>query len=85
MLREGKTKVPHVWSGLPKRESTLESVHASTGKPRRHANDSESESENLDYNPVPEYKDTFSSALAAALDQAAKAKGRVQFLMHRIK
>ena len=80
MLREGKNKIPTVWSKLPSRENCAAESAFSLNKPGRYRNASESESENADYTPVPEYKDTFSSALAAAFDLAAKSKGEEHLL-----
>jgi hypothetical protein len=76
MLREGKNKVPTVWSGLSKAEINISESAFSLNKPVRYRNASESESEIADYAPAPEYKETFSSALAAAFDQAAKSKSK---------
>ncbi len=75
MLREGKNKIPPVWSSLPSRETKTVESALSLNKPGGLRNASESETENTDYTPVPEYKETFSTALAAAFDQAAKSKG----------
>ncbi|KAI9550684.1 hypothetical protein GHT06_006508 [Daphnia sinensis] len=74
MLREGKNKIPTVWSPLP--TSGCKAIQTASGlnKPQRYRNTSESGSEIADYAPAPEYKETFSSALAAAFDQAAKLK-----------
>lgn len=77
MLREGKNKVPSLWSALPSREVSNTSYSGlvnSQRKTGRYRNESESETEVVDYTPVPEYKDTFSSAIAAAFDNAAKLK-----------
>lgn len=77
MLREGKNKVPTVWSALSKSEINISESAFSLNKPGRYRTTSESESESVDYAPVPQYKETFSSALAAAFDQAAKFKGKL--------
>lgn len=79
MLREGKNKIPTVWSTLSKSEIKISESAFSLNKPGRYRNTSESESEIADYAPAPEYKETFSSALAAAFDQAAKSKGEFLF------
>lgn len=82
MLREGKNKIPSGWSSLSNRETMVTQNVKSTSiprKPGRFRNESESESEIADYTPVPEFKDTFSSALAAAFDQAAISKGGFLF------
>ncbi|XP_046463369.1 RING finger protein 10-like [Daphnia pulex] len=75
MLREGKNKIPTVWSTLSKSEINISESAFSLNKPGRYRNTSESESEIAEYAPAPEYKETFSSALAAAFDQAAKSRG----------
>lgn len=80
MLREGKNKIPSGWSSLSNRETTASQNVRSAFIPRKFGrcrNESESESEITDYTPVPEFKDTFSSALAAAFDQAAISKGKI--------
>jgi len=66
MLREGKTKPVTAWPA-PSRNGT-----SSTKLVSRFRSDSETEPDPDGYAPAPEYRDTFSSALAAAFDQAAK-------------
>jgi len=66
MLREGKTKPVTAWPA-PSRGSA-----PSTKSVSRFRFDSETEPDADGYAPAPEYRETFSSALAAAFDQAAK-------------
>ena len=69
MLREGKTKPVTAWPA-PSRSGT-----SSTKLVSRFRSDSETEPDPDGYAPAPEYRETFSSALAAAFDQAAKLTG----------
>ncbi|XP_045023573.1 RING finger protein 10-like [Daphnia magna] len=73
MLREGKNKIPSIWSHPTSGYKAIQ-IASVLNKPGRPRNTSESGSEVADYAPAPEYKETFSSALAAAFDQAAKSK-----------
>lgn len=74
MLREGKQSIawPSLGKGQPK--PTVTTMRCSKSTPSfvpKH----DSDEDNDDYIPPPDYKQTFSSALAAALDQAATHKG----------
>lgn len=69
MLRQGKT-VPAVWPAVSVKDR-LPSVE----RPSRLRSESENDPNSEDYNSIPEYRETFSSALAAAFDQAAKSMG----------
>lgn len=77
MLREGKNKIPNAWSSLPRPGSRAIETAFSLDRPGCHRNTSESGSEIAEYTPAPEYKETFSSALAAAFDQAEKSKSGI--------
>jgi len=67
MLRGGKTKATVGWP-----VASRSSAPPSNRPLSRFRSDSENEPDYEGYSPVPEYRDTFSSALAAAFDQAAK-------------
>ena len=66
MLREGKNKIP---SGWPTVSSTTKPAARVSQCSDRAAYNGDGDSD--EYSAVPEYKETFSSALAAAFDQAA--------------
>lgn len=68
MLREGKNKVPVVWPSLSEKAKLAPAIKSYRNR------DSESGQED-EFSPVPDYKDTFSSVLAAAFDTAAKSTG----------
>ena len=69
MLREGKIKPP-VWPSLSDKEKVVPAIKLNYSRVR---GDSGSTCE--EFSPVPDYKETFNSALAAAFDQAAKSTG----------
>ena len=74
MLRGGKTKATVGWP-----VASRSSAPPSNRPLSRFRSDSENEPDYEGYSPVPEYRDTFSSALAAAFDQAAKLTGIIFF------
>jgi hypothetical protein len=69
MLREGKNKVPVIWPSLSDKAKTVPLPKSSN-----RGGDSGSTCED-ELSPVPDYRETFHSALAAAFDQAAKSTG----------
>lgn len=72
MLRDGKNKSVHNWAPLPRKQTTASAI----GERAVPYSDT-SEQDLEDYSPAPAFRDTFSSALAAAFDQAATSTGNL--------
>ena len=76
MLRDGKAN-PHAWPKVVRPSNNNVTIaesqpKASQGRKVKVAGpDGSDDSENEDYVPVPQYKETFGDAIQAALDKAA--------------
>lgn len=76
MLRQGKQTITWPSLGNPQPKPALTTMRTSQSTPS-FVTKQDSDEDNEDYAPPPDYKQTFSSALAAALDQAASRKGNL--------
>ena len=75
MLRQGKNKPPE-WPTVS--SSSKQSNKLAWERPvSRVRTDSDNDPDGLDYAPAPEFRETFTSALSAAFDKAAKNIGKI--------
>ena len=75
MLRQGKNKPP-AWPTVS--SASKQSNKLAWERPvSRVWTDSDNDPDGLDYAPAPEFRETFTSALSAAFDKAAKNIGKI--------
>ena len=75
MLRQGKNKPP-AWPTVS--SASKQSNKLAWERPvSRVRTDSDNDPDGLDYAPAPEFRETFTSALSAAFDKAAKNIGKI--------
>lgn len=79
MLRQGKQTIAWPSLGNAQPKPVLTTMRASQSTPS-FVTKHDSDEDNEDYVPAPDYKQTFGSALAAALDQAASRKGESRYI-----